>query len=41
VQRVEELIPADRRITIGSVGCSHGLAYNIMLDRFKFWKVCA
>jgi hypothetical protein len=45
VQRVEELIGADRRITIDSVatalGCSHGLAYRIMHDRLKFLKVCA
>jgi transposase len=37
VQRVEELIRADRRITIDSVAtaltCSHGLAYSIMHDR--------
>jgi hypothetical protein len=37
VQRVEELIRADRRITIGSVAtalrCSHGLACSIMHDR--------
>jgi hypothetical protein len=45
VQRVEELIRADTRITIDSVatalGCSHGLAYSIMHDLLKFWKVCA
>jgi transposase len=45
VQRVEELIRVDRRITIDSVatalGCSHGLAYSIMDDRLKFRKVCA
>jgi hypothetical protein len=33
---VEDLIPADRRITIDSVatalGCSHGLAYSVMHD---------
>jgi hypothetical protein len=37
VQRVEELIRADRRITIDSVatalGCYRGLAYSIMHDR--------
>jgi hypothetical protein len=42
---VEELIRADRRITIDSVatalGCSHGLAYRIMHDHLKFRKVCA
>jgi transposase len=45
VQRVEELIPADRKITIDSeataLGCSHGLAYSITHDRLKFRKVCA
>jgi hypothetical protein len=45
VQQEEDLIRADRRITIDSVatalGCSHGLAYSIMHDRLKFWKVCA
>jgi hypothetical protein len=41
VQRVEELIHADRRIMIASVatalGCSYGLAYIIMYDHLKFW----
>jgi transposase len=45
VQWVEELIQADRRITIDSVaaalGCSHGLAYSTMHDRVKFREVCA
>jgi hypothetical protein len=45
VQQVEELIQADRRMTAHSVaaalGCSNGLAYSIMHDRFKFRKVCA
>jgi hypothetical protein len=45
VQRVGELIWADRRITIGSVatalGCSHGLAYSIMDDHLEFRKVCS
>jgi hypothetical protein len=44
VQRVEELIRADRRITIDSVatalGCFHGLAYSIMHDFLSFGK-CA
>jgi hypothetical protein len=44
-QWVEELIWSDRRITIDSVAtalrCSHGLAYRIMLDLWKFWKVRA
>jgi transposase len=39
VQRVEELIRADRKITTDSVatalGCSHGLAYSKMHDRLK------
>jgi hypothetical protein len=39
VQWMEELIQADRRITIDSVvtalGCSQGLAYSIMYDRLK------
>jgi hypothetical protein len=44
VQRVEELIRADRRITDSAataLGCSYGLAYTTMHDRLKFWKVCA
>jgi hypothetical protein len=45
VQRVEELIRADRRITIDSVatalGCFHGLAYSTMHGHLKFQKVCA
>jgi hypothetical protein len=45
VQRVEELIRADRKITVDSVptalGCSQGLAYSIMHDHLKFRKVCA
>jgi hypothetical protein len=47
VQRVEELIRADRRIKTKSVatalGCSHDFAceYSIMLDRLKFGEVCA
>jgi hypothetical protein len=45
VKRVEELIRADRRITIDSVatalGCSHGLAHSIMRDGLKFRKMCA
>jgi response regulator of citrate/malate metabolism len=44
VQWLEELIQADRRITIDSIatalGCSHGSAYNIMHDCLKFRKVC-
>jgi hypothetical protein len=45
LQRVDELIRADRRITMDSVatalGCSHGIAYGIMRDHLKFRKVCA
>jgi hypothetical protein len=44
VQQVEELIRADRRITIDSVStapaCSHGLSYSIMHDRLKFRRLC-
>jgi transposase len=44
VQQAEELIRADRRITIDSVatalGCSHGLSCSMMHDRLKFRKVC-
>jgi hypothetical protein len=43
LQRVEELIRVDRRITTDSVatalGCSHGLAYSILHDLLKFPKV--
>jgi hypothetical protein len=42
VQRVDDLIGADRRITIDSVataqGCSHGFAYIILLDRLSSGK---
>jgi hypothetical protein len=45
VQRVEQLIRAERRITLDSVanalGRFHGLAHGIMHVYFKFWKVCA
>jgi hypothetical protein len=45
VQRVEELIQVDRRITVDRVatalGRSHGLAYSIMHDRLELRKVCA
>jgi hypothetical protein len=45
VQRVEELIRAERRITINSVAtalrCSHGSAYSIMHYHLKLRKVCA
>jgi transposase len=40
IQWVEELIRADRRITVGSVATalrrSHGLAYSIIHGRLKF-----
>jgi hypothetical protein len=43
LQWVEELIEADRSITVDSaataLGCSHGLTYTIMHDRWNFWKV--
>jgi hypothetical protein len=43
-QQVEELTWAARRVTIDSVTialrCSHSLAYSIMHDHLKFWKVC-
>jgi hypothetical protein len=42
VQRVEELVLADRRIPIDSVvtalGCSHCLAYSIIHDHLSFGK---
>jgi hypothetical protein len=45
VQWVEDLIRADRWITIDSeataLGSSHGLAHSIMHDRLKFLKLCA
>jgi transposase len=45
VQRVEEVIRAESRITIDNVatalGSSHGLACSIMHDRWKLQKLCA
>jgi hypothetical protein len=44
VQRVEELIWADSRMidsVATALGCSHGLAYSIVDDHLKFWKVCS
>lgn len=45
LRRVEEMIRTDRRVTIDSIataiGCSHGLAYELMHDRLNFRKVCA
>jgi hypothetical protein len=44
VQGLEDLIQADRRITVDSVAtalaCFYGLAYSTMNDRLKFWEVC-
>jgi fructose/tagatose bisphosphate aldolase len=44
VQRGEELIRAERRITTDSVatalGRSHGVAYSIIHGHLKFRKVC-
>jgi hypothetical protein len=43
VERVEGLIWADRKVTINSVAtalrCSHSLAYSVIHDNLKFWKV--
>ncbi|XP_023720120.1 protein GVQW3-like [Cryptotermes secundus] len=43
VQRVEDLIRADRRVTIDtiatSIGCSHGMAYLKKHDKLGFHKV--
>jgi hypothetical protein len=45
VQWLEELIRADRGVTIDSVTtelrCSHGLVFSMMDDRLKFRKLCA
>jgi transposase len=45
VQRVGEMIRADRKITIDSVAtalrCPHGLAYSILHDLLKFRELCA
>ena len=45
LQRVEDIIRGDRRVTIDTVataiGCSHGQAYNIMHERLGFHKVCS
>ncbi|PNF37865.1 hypothetical protein B7P43_G07423, partial [Cryptotermes secundus] len=45
VERVEQLIRADRKITLDTVataqGCSQGLVYNIMHDHLKFREVCS
>ncbi|GFX82181.1 hypothetical protein TNCV_4398401 [Trichonephila clavipes] len=43
-QQVGELIRADRRVTIDSIGtairCFHGFPYGIIQDRLNFRKVC-
>ena len=40
VQRVEQIIRNDRRVSIDdvvlAVGCSHGTVYNIMHEQLKF-----
>ena len=45
LQSVEDIIRADRRVTIDAVataiGCSHGQAYNIMHERLGFHQVCS
>jgi len=43
LQRIEDIIRGDRRVTIDTVataiGCSHGQDYNIMHERLGFHKV--
>ncbi|KAG8238955.1 hypothetical protein J437_LFUL018764 [Ladona fulva] len=45
LQRVEDIIQADRRVIIDAVatviGCSHGQAYNMMQEGLGFHKVCS
>jgi len=45
LQRVEDIIRADRRVTIDAVataiGCSLDKAYNMMHERLSFHKVCS
>ena len=45
LQRVENIIRADRRVTIDTVAtaivCSHGQVYNMMHERLGFHKVCS
>ena len=45
LQSVEDIIQADRRVTIDAVataiGCSHGQAYNMMHEWLGFHKVCS
>jgi len=45
LQRVEDTIRADRRVTVDAVatavGCSRGQAYNTMHEGLGFHKVCS
>ena len=45
LQRVEDIIRADKRVTIDAVataiGCSHGQVYNMMHEWLGFHKVCS
>ena len=45
LQRVKDIIQADRRVTIDAaataIGCSHGQAYNMMHEWLDFHKVCS
>jgi len=45
LQHAEDIIRADRRVTITAVattiGCSHGQAYNMMHEWLRFHKVCS
>ena len=42
LQRVEDIIRADRRVTVAiDIGCSHGQAYNMMHEWLGFHKVCS
>jgi len=45
LEHVEDIIRADRRVTIDAVvtdiGCSHGHVYNMMHERLGFHNVCS
>jgi hypothetical protein len=45
LQRVEDIIRAERRVTVDAVatavGCSRGQAYNVMHEGLGFHKVCS
>jgi len=45
LQRVKDIIRADRRVTIDAIvtaiGCSPGQVYNMMHERLGFRKVCS